>query len=392
MLAPEQVELIHRVIDGQGTPGDRVAFVSLVDHSPEARALAEGLHELAAVFARVSDQAPPGHLRQNILDALPTPAAPATASLWMVMKSLVPRSIRTFPLTTLRMEESMATKKGILIGGTAVAAIAVVVAGLMGYPPANGVLGTIGGNDTTNIAGVQQAGRYRGSKITEKDITLANPEVQAIFQNHEVLNLVRSDAFRAAMKSEEFRSLQDNEAFRSLLADEAFRSLMASEEFRSLQASASYRSLQANEAFRAAMASDAMRAAQRAAQANDAQRAAQKKSVDRAAQNSDAMRAALKSDAFRSLQDNEALRALQSNDAFRAVLSNDAYRAVLSSDAMRAAQANDAFRMVLENDAFRSILAKDAYRSLQSAELFRAVSRSAQLSDEFMRQALRAQQ
>jgi predicted lactoylglutathione lyase len=377
MLAPEQVELIHRVVYGEARPAEVAAFRSLVDQSAEARALAEGQLELALLLGKVKDQTPPAHLRQSILEALPA-GSPATPSLWMVVKSFVPRSVLTFSFPPLRMEESMATKKAMLIGGTAVAAIGIVVAGLMGYPPANGVLGTIGGNDTTNIAGVQQAGRYRGAKITEKDITLANPEVQAIFQNHDVLNLVKSDAFRAAMKNDAFRSLQDNEAFRSLLADEAFRSLLASDEFRSLLANPAYRSLQADEAFRAAMNSDAMRA----------QRAAQKKSVDRAAQNSDV----LKSDAFRALQDNEAFRSLRDNEAFRALLRNDAFRAAMASDNMRAAMANDQFRAAMANDEFRSLLAKDAYRSLLSAELFRAVSRNAALSDEFMRQALRAQQ
>jgi len=382
MLTSDQVELIHDVILGQGTATDRAAFQSLLDRSSEARALADGLRELAAALHDVKDEAPPTHLRQAILDALPARASPAAPSFWVVTKSLVPQWMLQFSFPSLRMEESMATKKGILIGSTAVVALAIVVGGLMGYPPANGVLGTIGSGDTTSMAGVQQAGRYRGTKISEKDITLANPEIQVIFQNHEVLNLINSDAFRAAMKNEAFRSLQSNDAFRSLMADDAFRALMASDEFRALQANQAFRSLQENDAFRAAMASEEMRSAQRSAQ--------------RAAQNSDAARSAqramLNSDAFRALQNNEAFRALAENDAFRAVLSNDAFRAAMSSDAMRAAMANDAFRAVMANDAYRSLMSKQAYRSLQSAEVFRAVSRSAQMSDEFMRQAQRAAQ
>jgi hypothetical protein len=387
MLTREQIELIHRVIDGESTPEERVACLSLIDQNPEARTLAEGVHELGLVLSKVKDQAPPAHLRHTILDALPARASPAAPSLWMVARSFVPRFLLEFSFPTFRMEESMASKRGILVGTTAVAAVAIIAAGVMGYPPANGVFGTIGGNDTTSIAGVQQAGRYRGAKITEKDITLANPEVKVIFQNHEVLNLIKSDAFRAAMKDEAFRSLQSNDAFRSLMADEAFRSLMASDEFSSLQKSEAYRSLQSNELFRAAMASDAMRSAQRSAQNTDAARSAQ-----RSAQNTEFLRSLFNSDAFRALQDNELFRSLQSNDAFRAALSNDAFRAAMSSDFMRAAMANDAFRAVMANDAYRAAMSSDAYRSLQSAELFRAVSRSAQLSDEFMRQAMRAQQ
>ena len=387
MLAREQVELIHRVIDGEGTPEERVACLSLIDQNPEARTLAEGLHELSVVLGNVKDEAPPAHLRRRVLDALPARASPTTPSLWMVALSFVPRSMSSFRLPTLRLEESMATKKGILIGSTAVAAVAIIAAGMMGYPPANGVFGTIGGNDTTSIAGVQQAGRYRGAKISEKDITLANPEVKVIFQNHEVLNLIKSDAFRAAMKDEAFRSLQSNDAFRSLMADEAFRSLMASDEFSALQKSEAFRALQANELFRKALSSDAMRSAQRSAQNTDLARSAQ-----RSAQNNEFFRSMMASDAFRALQDNELFRSLQSNDAFRAALSNDAFRAAMSSDFMRAAMANDAFRAVMANDAYRAAMSSDAYRSLQSAELFRAVSRSAQLSDEFMRQAMRAQQ
>jgi hypothetical protein len=387
MLSQAQVELIHRVIDGECTPAERIACLQLMDQHPEARTLAEGLHELGLVLGKVKDQAPPAHLRNTVLDALPARASPATPSLWMVARSFVPRSMLEFRFPTLRLEESMASKRGILIGSTAVAAVAIIAAGVLGYPPANGVFGTIGGNDTTSIAGVQQAGRYRGAKISEKDITLANPDVKVIFQNHEVLNLIKSDAFRAAMKDEAFRSLQSNDAFRALMADEAFRNLMASDEFRSLQANEEFRSLQATEAFRAAMASEEMRSAQRAAQNSDAARSAQ-----RSAQNSELLRALFNSEAFRALQNNELFRSLQNNDAFRAALSNDAFRAAMSSDAMRAAMANDDFRAVMAKDAFRAAMSTDAYRSLQSAELFRAVSRSAQLSDEFMRQAMRAQQ
>src|SRR5450759_504146 len=95
MLAPEQIELIHRVIHGESTPADSVAFLSLVDQNPEARMLAEGLHELGLLLGKVKDEAPPARLRKTILDALPARASPATPSLWMAARSFVPRSMFT---------------------------------------------------------------------------------------------------------------------------------------------------------------------------------------------------------------------------------------------------------------------------------------------------------
>src|ERR1044072_6019143 len=101
MLAPDQVELIHRVIHGEDTPKERIAFLSLVDQNPEARTLAEGLLEVALLLDGVRDQDPPIRLREKILDALPA-RAPAPASLLMVARSFVPRWMSTFSFPPLR--------------------------------------------------------------------------------------------------------------------------------------------------------------------------------------------------------------------------------------------------------------------------------------------------
>ena len=354
MLSQEQRDLIHQEIDGQNTPEASAEFRALVQGNPEARALASELRELSGVLGGVEQREPPPALRGAILDAVGQPrVSPHAASAWVVLVEFVRTSLVQFRSATIRMETAMATKKAFLIGSSAVAAIAIIGFVAIGYPPNGNEVGTIGGlTPSDSIGGVQQASRYRNRAITERDITISNPEIQVLFQNHEILTLVKSDVFREAMNNEAFRSLQSNEAFRAAMAMESFRQLMASESFRAMMSS---------EAFRAAQAQDAFRAAQ----------------------NTEAARAAQNTEAYRALQANESFRALMASESFRAAMANESFRAVMNNDAFRAAMANESFRAVMANDAFRQ---------LNASEAFRAISRSAQLSEVFMNEAMRAAQ
>ncbi|HJQ21915.1 MAG TPA: hypothetical protein VJ867_16345 [Gemmatimonadaceae bacterium] len=356
MLSPKLIELIHREIDGENTPEASAELRSLTEHDPEARALAAELREVAALLDRVEQRAtpPPPHLRQAILDAVPPPAPrpQGLGSLWITMQEFFRESVSSLQAVTLRMGESMMAKKALVIGSTVVAAIAIVAVVIVGYPPTGREAGTIGGLRSDSIAGVQQAGRYRNRSISERDVTLDNPDVQALFQNDEILTLVKSDAFRTAMRNDAFRELQSNEMFRKLMSTEAYRELQSNAAYRELQSNALFRELQAQAA-------------------------------SRTAQNTEAMRMA---------QNTEAMHALQNSEAFHQLQANAAYRQLLANDAFRELQANAAFRELMANDAFRSLLANDAYRQLLSAELFRAVSRNAQMSELFMSAAMRMQQ
>jgi hypothetical protein len=339
MLGSREIELIHREIDGENTPQDSVAFQALVARNPEAHALAAELRELAALLGKVEQRAAPPGIRPAVLEALREHSCPSpeTASAGNAVHSPVQSFVFQLRSATIRMEKVMMTKRKLVLGTTMAAAVAVIAALLSGYPPTGLEVGTMGGRDDSAgeaIAGVQQASRFRNKAVTERDVTLGNPEVQLLFQNHEILNLVKSDEFRRAMRDDAFRNLQSDEAFARLQHDEAFARLQSNEVFRGLLRSDEYRSLNAREAY-ARM---------------------------------------LKSEAFRNLQ------------------SNEAYRAVLSSDVFRQSMENDVFRTVMANEVFARVMAKDAYRQLNSSDVFRTASRSQAASELFLNEAMRAQQ
>jgi hypothetical protein len=305
MMPRDHIELIHQEIDGANTPEGSAAFRSLVERDPEARALAAELRRVAQVFEQVAAREPPPHLKRAILDALPSQAraSPRAGSEWMTPGAIMRLFVFQLRLATERMEEAIMTKKAMVIGGTVVA-IGVVIAGLVtGFPP--------GRDQAATIGGVERAARYQGRAMTQADVTLQNPEIQALFQNHEILRLVQSDVFRQAMASDAFRQAMASDAFRQAMANDAFRQAMA------------------NDAFRQALANDA----------------------------------------FRQAMANDAFRQALANDAFRQALANDAFRQAMANDAFRQALANDAFRQVMANDAFRQAMANNAFRSLAQSEV-----------------------
>ena len=157
-----------------------------------------------------------------------------------------------------------------------------------------------------SMGGVQQAGRYKGKTMTEADVTLSNPEIGALFQNDQVLKLVKSEVFQQAMRDNTFRELQTNREFLQLFQSDAFQQLMASDAYEQLMASDAYHQIMASDAF----------------------------------------------------------YHLQASDAYRALFANDSYRAILASDAYHQLQANDAYRAILSNDAFLKVLANDSFREI----------------------------
>lgn len=301
MLSQDQIELVHKEIDGENSAVESAAFRALVEREPEAARLAAELRSLAEIFSNAGEREPHPRLRAAILQAIPQlgRATPPDRSASSVARTVARWAGSQWSIFTTLMEETMVTKKGLIIGTSTVAVIAIVGALVVGYPPTGGETGTIGGD---TIMGVQQASRYQGRSMSAEDVSLSNPEIQAIFQNDQVLALVQSDVFRAAMRNDAFRALQSNDAYRALLSQDAFRELMKADAFREL----------------------------------------------------------LKQDAFRNLMANDAYRELMKQDAFRDLMKQDAFRAMQASDAMRALERNDAFRELQRNDAFRALLDRNS--------------------------------
>ena len=86
---------------------------------------------------------------------------------------------------------------------------------------------------------------------------------------------------------------------------------------------------------------------------------------------------------------NPEIQVLFQNDQILRLVQSDVFRQVMASDAFRQAMASDAFRQEMASDAFRQAMANDAFRQLQAAEAFRSLSRSQQLSEAFMSEAMR---
>src|SRR6266581_5493815 len=318
MLSRDQVELIQQEIDGANTPEGSAALRSLIEQNPEAGAMAAELRRVAALFGQVAEREPPARLKRAILDALPQPARASPGALlrW---------AAQALRFVTKPMKEPIMTRKAVLIGSAAVAVVIVVAGILTGFPPGIREAGTIGG--------VQPAARYHGRVMADSDVSLKNPEIQALFQNDKVLQLVRSDVFRQAMQNQAFRHLMASDAFRQILASDAFRHLMENDFYRRLMADEAFRGLQASAAF----------------------------------------------------------RELQDNELFRRLLAQDAFRQMESSDAMQRLQENELYLRLQANAAFRDVMASDAFRTVEAAEAFRALAQSQALSQAFMREAMRAQ-
>lgn len=370
MLTPYQLELIHGEVDGENTLEASLEVRQLVETQPEALALMTSLRSLDELFNKVPDRVPPPRVTELIHNAMPlnSRASPKAELANGTAQTISKWAIQQWNGVTNLMGEFMLTKKVLIVATTAVAAIAIIGELIVGYRPSVYDAGTVGAGG--DMSGVQQAGRYKGRKMTEADVTLSNPEIHALFQNDQVLKLVQSDAFHQAMRNDAFRELLSSEAFRQTLSSEAFRELLANDASRQLFASDAFREVMANDADHQVLAS----AAFREAFANNA------------------AHQVLANDAAHQVMANNAFREILANDAFRQLLANDAFREVLANDAFRQLFANDAFREVLTNDAFREVLASDAFRQLQASDAFRAISHSQSLSEAFLSQAMHAQE
>src|SRR5947209_5330979 len=87
----------------------------------------------------------------------------------------------------------------------------------------------------------------------------------------------------------------------------------------------------------------------------------------------------VQSDAFREIQQSAAYQQLKANAAFSALQANESFRQL---------EASAVYRQLEAIDAFRTVQAADAFRVLQATEAFRALSRSSDLSQSFMREAM----
>jgi len=371
MLTQYQQELIHREIDGENTPEESIEAKKLVETYPEALALMTSLRDLDALFSEVPDRDTPPRVRELIRQQVSLNSKEHTQR---TTQSISSWAAQQWKGVTNLMEEFMLTKKVLIVATTAVAVIAIIGQAVVGYTPSVFDAGTSGAG--SGMSGVQQAGRYKGHIMTEKDITLSNPEIGALFQNDQILKLVKSEVFQNAMRDNQFRDLQANQDFAQLFASDAYHTLEANDAFHALEASDAYLKISATDAFHDIMANDAFQAVM----ASDSYHDLQASDVYQQLQANDAYHALFASDAFQSLLANDAYRAIFASDAYQAIMANDSYRLLLASDA---------FRAVFASDAYQQIMANDAYRLLLASDVFRVVTQNASLADAFLAEAQR---
>ena len=393
VLTPHQQELLHRELDGETTPEESIEARNLMAAQPEALEFMTSLRDLDALFHSVPRHASPPGLRQRIYGdisskpGLSRRAGRAGGSAQSVTSWISQHWDGVRNLT----EELMQTKKVLVGAAAAIAVIAVIGHFLVGYPPSirdAGTIGagTIGASDT--ITGVQQAGRYQGRTMTEADVTLSNPGIQALFQDDKILKLVQSDVFRTVMRDESFRALQSNAAYQALQSNADYKALQSNADFKALQSNAEFKALQSNAEFKALQSN----ANFKALQSNADFKALQSNAAFKALQSNADFKALQSSAEYQALQSNAAYQALQSNAAYQALQSNAAYQALQSNAAYQALQSNAAYQALQSNAAYQALQSNAAYQMLQASQTFRALARDQAASEAFLTQAMRAQQ
>ena len=356
MLNPNQIELIHREVDGENTPEASAQVRELVEAQPEAKALLTSLRELDTLFGQVSDRAPSASLVSSLRRVVaPKPIAQPQQSInrWAVQQW---NGISTF------MGELMSTKKVLLGATTAVALIAIIGYAIVVYPPS--------GNDAGTIGGVQKADRYRGRTLTEADITLSNPAVKQLFQNDKVLALVKSDKFRRAMHDKGFKELLASEVYHDLTNNEIYHDVSSNETFHDLTNNEVFHDLVNDQAFHDWL---------------------NKEDASHDVTHDEVLHDLTNSEVFHGELNNQAGQELLNNEAFHELLNSDAGIALLNSEAFHDILNNEVYLAVLNNEVFFDILNSDAMHDLQSSELFQNVLHDASLTEVFLNEANQAQ-
>ena len=132
-------------------------------------------------------------------------------------------------------------KAGIVIIGAAVIVFALVISNYIGYPPSE--------DDATGAIGA--AKKYQAEQITDADVNLDNPELQALLQDDKVLEILENEEFQRALRNEHFRAVLADEALRGIIATEEFSRIMNQEHFRKSMESADFARLWKGENARA---------------------------------------------------------------------------------------------------------------------------------------------
>lgn len=382
MLTPYQQELIHREIDGANTPEQSAEVRKLVETHPEAHALMSSLRDLDSLFRQLPEHETPAHVRDDLKHTvLLNLKAPQYERVQGATPSITRWASEQWNGVINFMGEFMLTKKVLIIGTTAVAVIAIIGQAVVGYQPSVFDAGTVGAGD--GMSGVQQAGRYKG-KIDET-VTLSSPEIQALFQDDQVLKLIQSEVFRNTMRNDTFRNLLASDVFAQLMAAPSFQELMRNSSYQQLMADANYQELSRRAEFQALMANANYQAMMADANVRNLFANANYSQLMK----NDTYRNLTANETFRNLMANQTFRNLMKNDSYLRLMANDTFRQTMAKDTYLKLAANDTYRVVAANETYLKVMSNDAFRRLEASASFRAISRNSQLADTFLADAMR---
>lgn len=233
----------------------------------------------------------------RLLDELKAGDPPAPGLAGEVMAR-----VRQLAMETPRATGGEMAKK-VMWGLAAAAAILIAVFATIGIPPSgDGVEGTIGA-----------AKRHRAQQMSDEDVKLGDPSVQAVLQSDYLARLLQDKGFRDALGNQGFRDALNSEGFRDALNSQGFRDALG------------------NQAFLLALKDQGFRDA-------------------------------LNSEGFRDALGSQGFRDALGNQGFRDALSNQGFRDALGNQGFRDALGNQGFRDALTSDGFREALGSQGYR------------------------------
>jgi hypothetical protein len=238
---------------------------------------------------------------------------------------------------TLRAGDTIHMAKKALLGLAAVAAIALAVLYLRGFPAVDQTEGTIGA-----------AQRYRAEQVRQSDVKVVNPELQAFMQTDVFDRLIRDKQAVAALASPAVQQAMASPAFAEALASPAFQQALASPEVQQALASPEVASALASPSVQQVMASPAFQVSL----------------------NAQGVQAAMASPAFQQAMASPAVQQALASPAFQEAMANPAFQQVMASPALQQAMVSPAFQEAMASPAFQAALSSPAFQQVMASPAF----------------------
>ena len=189
MIRPELEALLHGALDDTLTPEEQARLAQLLSESPEARARAAELKQLAGLIDSLGQAEAPPSLAASVLREV----------------SHHPRALR--PST---IQRGVAVNKRILFGLAAAAAIVLAVITYNSNPPA-----TVGTEAT-----IGAAQRAQTPQIEAKDVKLGDTSTQDVLQTETFDAIMKDETLRTMLQDAELRKQLQRADFRQALTDD----------------------------------------------------------------------------------------------------------------------------------------------------------------------------